>query len=589
MVSVAPARDQKLAPVEAAGVRAERLEVAVGFCSEQGPRPAHDDYVGFFEGSAMHRSRFGVIGAVADGVGGAKGGRVAAELAVRGLIEGYLGQSELLGVRRTSARALQAVNSWIHAVGRTDPHLEGMATTLTALILRGRQAHVVHVGDTRLYRLRDDRLDLLTTDHTFAHSGMRNVLRRAIGADESVQIDSLVEVARVHDRYLLCSDGLHGVLSERLLGRELARRGSPAETARALVQAVLGRAHDNVTAMVIDILGLPPASQPDLEVAIASQPIVPPPEAGTRIDGFDLEAMLSNGRYTRVFRAYDTAGERRVIMKFPKPSQGADELLRQAFLRERWIAARVRSPWVGEVLEIPPQRQSRLYSVMPFYDGETLETRLGRAPPVTTVEGLGIAIKLAKGAAALHRAGIVHRDINPNNVILESTQPGADPGLKLIDLGVARVPNMEEFAPEHAPGTPSYMAPELLEGAAGDELSDQFALGVTIYRLFSRAYPYGEVEPFSRPRFGRPKPLSAHRPDLPAWLDQAIARMLAVSPRDRFGDMLELVFELEHGSIRALPGRPRQQPLYERNPVLVWQIVAAVLFIALLVALAFQR
>jgi serine/threonine protein kinase len=225
---------------------------------------------------------------------------------------------------------------------------------------------------------------------------------------------------------------------------------------------------------------------------------------------------------------------------------------------------------------------------MPLYNGETLETRLLRSPQVSLSEGLALAIKLARGVAALHRAGIVHRDIKPDNVILECETAQGQPGLKLVDLGVARVAGMDDFALEHAPGTPSYMAPELFSGAAGDELSDQFALAVTVYRLFSRAYPYGEIEPFSRPRFGKPTPLTSYRSDLPAWLDQVLARALAVSPRDRFGDVLELAFELEHGSARAMPARLRRQPLYERNPVLVWQITSGIVAFALFLSWAFR-
>jgi serine/threonine protein kinase len=348
------------------------------------------------------------------------------------------------------------------------------------------------------------------------------------------------------------------------------------------------RGGDNATALVLDVLSLPPANQPDLELAIAGQPILPPPTIGTVIDGFDLEAQLSDGRYSRVFQAHDTVAKRSVIIKFPKPIQDADAVLRQAFVREIWIAARVRSPWVGEVLDIPPERQTRLYSVMPFYEGETLEARLQRSPPISLSEGLTLAIKLAKGVAALHRAGIVHRDIKPDNVILEHTGEQAEPGVKLVDLGVARVAGMDDFALEHAPGTPSYMAPELFAGAQGDELSDQFAVAVTIYRLFSRVCPYGEVEPFSRPRFNKPTPLTAHRPDLPAWLDQVLARAVAVSPHDRFGDVLELAFELEHGSARALPSFHHRRPLYDRNPVLVWQIVAMALAVLLFLSWAFR-
>ena len=232
--------------------------------------------------------------------------------------------------------------------------------------------------------------------------------------------------------------------------------------------------------------------------------------------------MLADGRYSRVFRGRDTRDGRAVVLKFPKPGARRGGTFRQAFLRESWIAARVRSPFVGEVLEPPEGRASQLYSVMPFYGDDTLERRLLRGPPVRLAEGVAIATRLGKAVAALHRAGVVHRDIKPDNVILMPN------GLKLIDLGVARLPHLEEFAAPDVPGTPSYMAPELLDGQPGDESSDLFALGVTLWRMWSGgAYPYGEIEPFSRPRFGRPTPLVQKRPDLPSWLDQLLARAIA--------------------------------------------------------------
>jgi len=104
--------------------------------------------------------------------------------------------------------------------------------------------------------------------------------------------------------------------------------------------------------------------------------------------------------------------------------------------------------------------------------------------------------------------------------------------------------------------------------------------------MFARAYPYGEIEPFSRPRHKKPKPLLAYRPDLPAWLDQAIARATAVNPDDRFQDVFELVFELEHGAMRAAPAAPPRQPLYARNPLLFWQVACALLAAALIASLA---
>src|SRR3954454_20324038 len=164
--------------------RKNRLETRVGFHTEHGPRPRNEDYVGVHVGTPDQLMRFGAVAVIADGVGGAKGGRVAAELAVRSFIDGHLGQNELLGVRHTSARSIEAIGRWLNALGRTDAALEGLACTLTALVLRGRQAHVVHVGDTPAYRLREDRLDRLTTDHTLGPR-LSNVLARAVGASDS--------------------------------------------------------------------------------------------------------------------------------------------------------------------------------------------------------------------------------------------------------------------------------------------------------------------------------------------------------------------------------------------------------------------
>ena len=567
--------------------RSDRLEFRFGVASERGARDRNEDCVACYPGRHNQREQFGSVAVIADGVGGAKGGRVAAELAVSTFIDGHLSQNATVGVQRNCARAIEAINRWIHSVGRRDSNLAGMACTLTALILRGRQVHVIHVGDCRAYRLRDNRLDQLTTDHTMTGAGLRHILTRAVGVEESIRIDYSVGAMRIYDRYLLCSDGVHAGVPDRQIAEILARQGAPQEAARDLVEAGLAsRVGDNATALVIDVIALARPNQIDLEVATASLPLLQVPKPGAVIDGFALQSILADGRYTRVFVAEDQLERRRVIAKFPKAITEGEDLLRAAFLRETWIASRVNNPFVGEALELSPNRQTGLYAVMPFYEGETLEARLLRPPPLSAITGLDYAIKLAKGVAALHRAGIIHRDIKPENVILEAIREHHPPGLKLIDLGVARLPNMEDIPLERAPGTASYMAPELFTGESGDERSDQFALGVTIFRMFTREYPYGEIEPFSHPRFKKSKSLLAYRPDLPAWLDQAIARATAVNPDDRFQDVFEFIFELEHGAFRAVPAAPTRQPLYERNPLLFWKIVSALLALALVGSLA---
>src|SRR5258708_38711603 len=103
---------------------------------------------------------------------------------------------------------------------------------------------------------------------------------------------------------------------------------------------------------------------------------------------------------------------------------------------------------MGSIMELPPGRQTCLYTVMPLYQGELLSTRLTRRPAVGLEEGRNIAIKLARGASALHRAGIIHRDIKPDNGILETGG-----SLQLIGLGVGRVPALADFPPHDSPGT----------------------------------------------------------------------------------------------------------------------------------------
>ena len=95
--------------------------------------------------------------------------------------------------------------------------------------------------------------------------------------------------------------------------------------------------------------------------------------------------------------------------------------------------------------------------------------------------------------------------------------------------------------------------------------------------MFTAAYPYGEVEPFMTPRFDKYASISARRPDLPAWLDAVLAKAVAPKAVQRFGDVIEFAQEMEAGLKRAAPARVARAPLYERNPLLVWQMAAAVL------------
>ena len=124
------------------GESASGVRASVGFASETGPRKRNEDFAAAVIGAELPEPRREVVAAIADGIGGAKGGREAAETAVRGFLDGFWDLPETMEVPRAAARIVNALNKWIQALGRQDPELAGMGCTFTALVLRGRIAHI---------------------------------------------------------------------------------------------------------------------------------------------------------------------------------------------------------------------------------------------------------------------------------------------------------------------------------------------------------------------------------------------------------------------------------------------------------------
>lgn len=239
--------------------RVSGVKASVGFFSETGPRKRNEDFAGAVFGSELPQPRGDVVAAIADGIGSANGGRVAAETAVRGFLDGFCDLPETLEVRHAAARVLNALNGWIYSQGRRDTKLTGMGCTFTALVLRGRVAHVIHVGDTRAYRLSRNRLTCLSIDHV--REGVRGrsgILYRALGVETELRLDYATQPVAWHDRFLLCSDGVHGFLTAETIADILRERSASGDTARALVAAALqSGSTDNCTALVVDVVDLP--------------------------------------------------------------------------------------------------------------------------------------------------------------------------------------------------------------------------------------------------------------------------------------------------------------------------------------------
>ncbi len=207
--------------------------------------------------------------AIADGMGGQAAGEVASSEVVSTLVQldDDVPGSDILTSLGT---AVQRANEQLRLMVEEDPQLEGMGTTLTALLWTGQRLGLVHVGDSRAYLLRDGVLTQITQDHTWVQRlvdegriteeeatthPQRSLLMRALGSGDRVEPDLSIREVRAGDRYLICSDGLSGVVSHETLEATLANRHGPHETVQELIQLALrGGGPDNITCIVADVL-----------------------------------------------------------------------------------------------------------------------------------------------------------------------------------------------------------------------------------------------------------------------------------------------------------------------------------------------
>ncbi|MGV0976489.1 MAG: protein kinase domain-containing protein [Azonexus sp.] len=545
------------------------LKVAVGHASLTGPRERNEDFCGIATPDGQELENKGILAAVADGIGGHKGGREAAEYTVRGLLADYFATPDTWGVPRAIETVTTALNRWVIAEAGRNAELSGMATTLSALVLRGRRYYTAHIGDSRIYRLHDGMLQPLTVDHTWEHPELKNVLSRAIGLDQRVLMDFADGELAVNDRFLLISDGVWSVLPDALMAEMLLDHPEPRAAAAALTSLALAQGgHDNATAVVIDVLALPGASLRDSLESAASLALPHRLKVGHELDGLVVEEILHDARETLLYRVRNSRNGQQLVLKTLQPAMEGDAGATAALLMEEWRARRVVSPFFPQV--VPSEEKSCLYYLMTWHAGATLQARLDADQHFPVGEVVRFGVALLKGIAALHRLDIVHRDIKPDNIHL-----GQDGTLRILDLGVAI--SLAERRPDETigqAGTPSYMVPELYAGAAPEPGFDLYAAGVTLYHLLTRKYPYGEIEPFQTPKFGEPSRPTRWRPEIPGWLENILLKAVAREARDRFETAEEFLLALERGASRpvAAPGR---QPLVQRNPLMLWKIVAA--------------
>jgi serine/threonine-protein kinase len=354
---------------------------------------------------------------------------------------------------------------------------------------------------------------------------------------------AMAELVRILQRAPSRSDGDRSVRGRIA---QLMHRLYPAEPARSRAdfQALVAAARSSKPVAPV----LPPSPEPPA----ADDRLLP----GTR---YRIEHELGRGAMGVVYEATHTDLGRRVALKVLDCELSGGEA-RSRFVAEARAVARIDHEGLVRLHEFGFTSEGRPFYAMELVEGEPLDRRLATRGAYPWRDGVRLAIAISHAAEAAHLAGVIHRDIKPQNLLL--TAAG---GVKLLDFGVAKPENEIEHDPSEAAdalvvvGTPEYMAPEQARGAA-DARSDVYALGAVLYEMLTLHLPHEAASTaalIERKLSGAPEPASLVAPDstLPRELDRVLERALAPDPLARFESMADFRAALE----QVLDGRARSR------------------------------
>ena len=562
----------------------QKLRVTIGAHSQTGLKGHNQDAYAVRADDLGARGNKGMVAVIADGVSHCQDGRLAAQTAVTGFIQDYFNTPRTWRVEQSASQVLSSLNRWLYRHNQADQRIDQQRlTTFTAAVARENLLHVFHIGDSRAYLIREGQIQQLTKDHNY-RSGSQYVLSRALGAEMQVKIDYYVHPINQGDLVLLATDGLHQCMREAsLIQRLVASSGVLVEAdldsrcQQMIAWAAAAQETDDLTAVMMHIEQLPEPTVANLgSVKDDNLPVPPALKVGQRLDGMEvLECMEATGK-SLVYRVCNEQGQEWVL-KAPSENLADDAKALAAFMQEEWLTRSLKHEGLVTAAE-RPKSASASYMLMPLVEGINLrQWRLDNAP-VELSQARNIIKQLIAAVRYLHRQGIQHRDLRPENILID--QYG---NVTVIDYGSAAV---EGFGQDHEArvGVLEYSAPELLLGQTCAK-PDTFAIACIAYELLTGHLPFGDKPANWRSykRLGEFHYQQAlgWRPDLPVWVDACLKKALSPDVRERYSTLSEFWQDLMEPNASLTDSN--WAPLIERNPLRFWQWLSGLLLGALVV------
>ncbi len=278
-----------------------------------------------------------------------------------------------------------------------------------------------------------------------------------------------------------------------------------------------------------------------------------------RLGHYEVLEVVGRGAFGTVLRAFDEKLERIVAIKVLAPEMAATSPARKRFLREARTSAAVRHENVVAIYAV--EDDPIPFLVMEYIPGETLQKRLDDHGPLDVLHVLKIGKQIADGLAAAHAQDLIHRDIKPGNILLESSLGDR---VKITDFGLARTADDASMTQSGMiAGTPMYMAPEQAEGAKLDQRADLFSFGSVLYQMLSGRPPFraaNTVAVLKRVVDDTPRPIREIIPEVPIWMCELVGHLQAKNPDERYGSAKEVSDLLGRCQAELQAGRQPQIP-----------------------------